>query len=587
MCSEYIHKGPRSRKKEEKNVEGGENVDGMIAETTLVTCNHVAPVATKNDVDTVSVISADRSSTDAVRACGLRAHAEGFAKLHAPYNDPDADADFYTLNDDVVKLNGYLHDEHENAFDVVDCDVTENTCMLPKSRSSPGHTSQLYSVVDTVKKHRKSDEKQGASYQEIGQVNGSVNDEMLCLFDEVSKSKLDAEFYNQCEDDIDGQLDGNVHSIKSPSLRNLLQSFIGQIDKLSPKDDNDAISDGKLLQDNGNSKHMDCEATELLPLVLEADDSGLESTPSPPLKLEQETPTGSSCVFCPSCGQKQSDMSDISLESFGRTSSLKSYNSLKSDRTRLLSRNSGPIIQIVPEETMNSENHLESVTKVNDRGVKPLEKLFQTGLSNIPKQTVISRQNERSRVGYVAFSSFDTETSSMAPSTSVSNESLQSGADDLTSDQSAMDVNPLLTGLMLDHKSPDQISDRSRNVAIDSIRNAKSGKHVKETSPDLADSGIDGSFKLDLNSVGGDGVVISDKKVADEPNVQDLVEQRKMQQKMGIANTDSEKNESGISAASRELNNNAALSAFKSMELKRKRQTLRQSHSCGHIDSSD
>ena len=587
MCSEYIHKGPRSRKKEEKNVEGGENVDGMIAETTLVTCNHVAPVATKNDVDTVSVISADRSSTDAVRACGLRAHAEGFAKLHAPYNDPDADADFYTLNDDVVKLNGYLHDEHENAFDVVDCDVTENTCMLPKSRSSPGHMSQLYSVVDTVKKHRKSDEKQGASYQEIGQVNGSVNDDMHSLFDEVSKSKSDAEFYNECEDDIDGQLDGNVHSIKSPSLRNLLQSFIGKIDKLSPKDDNDVISDGKLLQDNGNSIHMDNEATELLPLVLEADDSGLESTPSPPLKLEQEIPTGSSCVFCPSCGQKQSDMSDISLESFGRTSSLKSYNSLKSDRTRLLSRNSGPIIQIVPEETMSNENHLESVTKVNDRGVKPLEKLFQTGLSNIPKQTVISSQNERSRVGYVAFSSFDTETSSMAPSTSVSNESLQSGADDLTSDQSAMDVNPLLTGLMLDHKSPDQISDRSRNVAIDSIRNAKCGKSAKETSPDLADSGIDGSFKLDLNSVGGDGVMISDKKVADESNVQDLVEQRKMQQKMGIANTDSENNESGISAASRELNNNAALSAFKSTELKRKRQTLRQSHSCGHIDSSD
>ena len=564
MCSEYIHKGPRSRKKEEeKNVEGGENIDGMIAETTLVTCNHVTPVASKNDVDTVSVVSADRSSTDSVRACGLCAHAEGFSILHDAYNEADIG---YGLNGDVVKVNGSVHLGHDNDVDVVDSGVDVKTCMLPKSKSSSAIKSQLYPVVDKASKNNAA--KVGNSYErespyckETGLLNGSLNDEIV---DNTRKSNSEAEVDQHGKDEIGSHMEEtSVQGIKSPSLRNLLQSFIGKIDKLSPKKEgNDIFTD----KEDNNIKSIDAEGSELMPLLFTADDSGLASAPS--FKLQHETPAGSGSVFCPSCGLKQSDMSDISLESFGRTSSLKSYNSLKSDRMKSLSRNSGPIIQIVPEELTHGGSHGSLLRKANTKSIKPLEKLVQTGLTSIPRQTVINHHNEGTKIGYIAFSSFDTETSSVPPSTSVSNDSLQSAADDLTSDQSAMDTSP---------RSPDQVSDKSRNVAIDSLRNAKyGGKSLKERSPDLTDSGFNGSLKLDSEAFKGANNEKGGRLFKDQRNRRDVLQngevksRKQMQQKMQVVGSGLDKR-----------------GAFKSMDVKRKRQSLRQSHSCGHIDLSD
>ena len=596
MYSEYIHKGPRSRKKEEKkNAEGGENVDGMIAETTLVSCNHIAPIATRNDLDTVSVISADRSSTDSVRACNGHALAEGCAKLHEAGNE--LDFDHLEWNDSVVKVNGNVHRVHDHDIDVVSevDNRTYKTCMLPKSKSSSAMSarSPVYSVVhksDRSKARLKGTDEIDSRCKQTVRLDGSLSEQDGDIT-EVKKARSDIELTHFTNDETENRTaDNAMHDIKSPSLRNLVQSFIGKIDTLSPKKEGDTnISKQKKEILDNDLDNAENELSELVPLLVDPDDSGLASAPSPHIKLQQETPAGPGSMFCPSCGQKQSDMSDISLESYDRTSSLRSYNSLRSDRLKSLSRNTGPVIQIIPKELALKENQNAYLTYTNDKSIKPLEKLLEAGLPSIAKQTLITNHNETSKVGYAAFSSFDTETSSVAPSTSVSNGSLESAVDDITSDQSAMETNS---------KHHNQTSDKSRNVAIYSLRQGKQhGKPLKEMSPE--DSGIGASIKLDPNSedVMDANFEITGRGFTDMRNNAGGYHPRKYnQQKMqmgeetldnyGLAHTNGmidDLNE----LSGKETQSLIAPSAFESLNIKTKRLALQQSHSCGKLDMSE
>ena len=580
----------------------------MIAETTLISCNHVAPVATANDLDTVSVISADRSSTDSVGACNghvlagsftaraCREHAltEGFVHVH---DSNELDVDHVERNAGVVKVNGNVHYEHAPDLNVVNYDVaakSSTACLIPKSKSSSAlrSGSNIYSVVKKDKTG-KFDEGDGGSYKNTGNKNSSFDDNMD-EFKGAKKSKSDAEVAQFTISEYGDQTETNtMHDIRSPSLRNLLQSFMGKIDRLSPKNEGDGYEFAFDKAINDKVVHTDdTELAELAPLLVDPYNSGLASTPSPLTKLQQETPAGSGNVFCLSCGQKQSDMSDISLESFDRASSLRSYNSsLRSDRMKSLSRNSGPVIQIVPEGTAFKENQTMSLS--DGKTAKPLEKLFQTGLPNIPKQTVITSHNGTSKIGYVAFSSIDTETSSVAPSTSVSNGSLDSAAD-MTSDQSTMETNP---------KSQDQFSDRSRNVAIDSLRNAKHGKSLKDMSAEIEDSGLgtsvgfetnDEYFKTLESGINGKYYTDDERTDYDMQNGSHYIEshepltEKTFTDTLG-ANPILKPKRAGVlqSPNGKEINSLIAPSAFLSGDIWTKRQALHQSHGSGKLDMSD
>ena len=588
---------------ERKQVEGGDNIDGMIAETTLISCNHVAPIATANELDNISAISADRSSTDSVgacnghvlaggltaRACREHAHTEGYAHVH---DDNKLDVDHVEGKADVVRINGDLQHEHALDLDVV---TQSNTaCMIPKSKSSSAlrHGSDIYSVVKKDNT-RHLGGRDRCSSKNSGNTHNAFGDNMH-EFKEAKKSKSDAEVAHFANREYDIEKEGDtMHGIKSPSLRNLLQSFIGKIDTLSPKSGGDGYEFSFDKSVNDNVFHSDdTELAELAPLLVDPNDSGLASAPSPQAKLEDETSSGSGNVFCVSCGQKQSDMSDISLQSFDRASSLRSYNpSIRSDRMKSLSRNSGPVIQIVPEETVISGTQNMSLN--GGTPARPLKNLFQTGLESIPKQTVIASHNGAAKIGYTAFSSIDTETSSVAPSTSVSNGSLDSAAD-MTSDQSAMDTSP---------KSPEQLIDRSRNVAIDSLRNAKHSKPLKDLSPGIEDSGLGASVGFDTNDEyfktldnGINGKDYIDEEILDdemqtgsydtavcepliETTVSDALEVNPVLKPKRVG--------ASASPNGRESNNLITPSAYLTGNIMMKRQALCQSHDSVKLDLSE
>ena len=608
LFSEYFHKGPRSRRPEErKQVEGGDNIDGMIAETSLVTCNHVAPIATANDLDNISAISVDRSSTDSVGACnghvlagGLTARAceehaltEGYAHVH---DVERLDPGHAERNVDIVKVNGGLQHVHVPDLDVVLCDVEaqSNTArMIPKSKSSSAlrNKSDVYSVVKKDKtKHLDGSDR--FMNKRFGNTYTSFDDVDKYEFKNAKKSKSDAEVAKFEKQDFDNEnQDNTMQSINSHSLRNLLHSFIDKIDTLSPKNGGDGSEFSFERTVNDDVFHSnDTEMAELAPLLVDPNDSGLASAPSPKTKQEEGNSIRSDDVFCVSCGHKQSDMSDISLESFDRGSSLRSYNpSLRSERMKSLSRNSGPVIQIVPEETV--ANGTQTMSSTGGKTVKPLKNLFQTGLENIPKQTVIASHDGAAKIGYTTYSSVDTE-SSVAPSTSVSNGSLDSAAD-MTSDQSLVDTSP---------KSPEHSMDRSRNVAIDSLRNAKHGKQLKDLSPEIEDSGFGASVGFDTNDKyfktldnGINGKDYTDDEILDNEmhsyghdnsaDCEPFLESTNSEA-LGI-NQKPKRIGALASPNGRETNTLNAQSAFLTGAIMSKRQALSQSHGSGKLDLSE
>lgn len=575
----------------------------MIAETTLVSCNHVAPVATTNELDAVSVISADRSSTDSVGACSGHAHAGDFSacacedhalteecdKMHVA--SKELDIDHLNQNVDVVKVRCDLHHEHAPDLDVVYSGLetkSSTACMIPKSKSSSALQSgpHLYSLVDkdVLSKLRKVDENGGSNVKQVGKKHDSFDDEMEMFLD-VKKSKSDAEVAQYTKSDYGNKAgEDAMHDIKSPSLRNLLQSFIGKIDRLSPKKDGDSqdFIYNKELNDGG-SNWDETELTEFAPLLIDANDSGLASAPSRHNILQQATPAGSGNLYCLKCGQNQSDMSDISLDSFGRSSSLRSYNSLRSERMKSLSRDSGPIIQIAPEDAVFNEKQNISLTKTNGKTVKPLERLFHSGLPSIPKQTVITNHNGKSKIGYVAFSSVDTETSSVGPSTSVSNDSLDSAAD-LTSDQSAIEPSP---------KYQEQQNDRSRNVAIDSLRTAKHGKPLKDLTPEVEDSGFGASVGFETSNQEINGQCSSDVTRPDfmlqngnQTSVNLMQDNAPRAEELGEPGMLFRQNmfEPSSSPDGQEFKSLIVPSPYSSSDINTKRKVLRQVHSCEKID---
>lgn len=544
-CSEFFHKGPRPRsKRDDKSLEGADRIDGMVAETELGSYNHAphgAPIV-KSEIDSLSVISADRTPPLSVRAPACNWHAStrvrqqsptslnddspefvahysvihdpdqltrdssSLEELHAPsyfirnkQNLPDTEccainhdntsrkqtindvdvsyksesADRQHKIDDVNNVNttDYITIKSPNVFysivdktgnfqssltavnpvtkpDRVDENATKNTEVQPESK-----WAKTYSAVNLLKRVLAGSEKPNVSSDVLREKSKSQTKytylEAADRQENTASANSDVELTSQDVVYMNREASDTELDVKSKEQSNSLQEILKTyFDKtlnsafnseeklrLSPTETDTLLAEN--CKDD-HTKHAYYEGEDVFeekekePLILNVHKK--KNCRVPPLftfkshSLEQTE-------------KQHQDLCYDSDDSVGKAYSLRSQSSMRSRLSRLsnLSCALGPVVRIDPDESVRVNHGVHSLS--------------------LPMRPRI-RQN----VGYVAFSSFDTETSE-APSSSVSCDSLspRSLPSETQSDHSPGDQDR--------KKNRENRSDKSsRNVAIGSLR---------------------------------------------------------------------------------------------------------------------
>lgn len=544
MFSEFFHKGPRPRSKraEEKSIEGADRLDGMVAETELGSCNHVphgAPIV-KSEVDSISVISADRTPSLSVRAPACNGHASTSMHRQSPVSLNDDSPDFvahysvmhdpaqlYSENNSSEKLHEVLYvvnNEQKHLFDNNSYEQNHESTDIKngpesfvgcaredgKSLMEQDHTNALYSEINknakihgiknpiakpvrSSKPHFRNITDPGKkvhSESKWGKASSIIN----VLKQVIPRSEKDPPIDN-CSTLKEKSHDHNfvnVEDSQSPAESDCLEMTNHETDVRDSRKRDSRKSSRESLQELlktyfDKTLHSKTNSEEKINLVSSESDKLLEHNEDV-LKLtrdeihddfneNEEEPlfqnvgkkklgrTGFYTFKSHSLEQAERHNLDAlydSDDSIGKTNSLRSHSSMRSRVSRLsnLSFASGPMVRIDPIESVSMPAKFQS-------------------LQNTPKRKL--------NIGYIAYSSFETETSE-APSSSVSCDSLspRSLPSETQSDQ--------LSDIYRSKGQPDNHSDKvARNVALGSLKHKI---HKKQTTANLdssleKDSGVD------------------------------------------------------------------------------------------------
>ncbi|KAL4229485.1 Thrombospondin type 1 repeat-containing protein [Mactra antiquata] len=547
--SEFFHKGPRPRNKrgDDKSIEGADRVDGvMIAETELGTCNHVphgAPII-KSDVDRVSVNSTDRcTSPISVRAPACDSHNTSMSE-HSLNDDSPQFNEHYTVMHEHAHLNG-------NTTQSGDLHVSCKTSNSKKSNNTLNECCVVNDLNKNVEQPNSLTDVKQALYSEVNPKSGkissilkTVNPVMKPARADSTKSKtrssndlrtsmnsnsnIEDENYNehsplnepkasQCFDshapgnnvlfsddivrplneqkltadeskvelkeinknrNVDKNGDKTEKDIctkddtktKRNSLHEMLKSYFDRTLNNDSKIDIGSSETEKLLPDTAldDTKHVHDESND------QFDETGKEAMiVSPSNRTRRSTRPPPLFTFkSQSLEQAEKDMMYDSDDSIGKAMSLRSQSSMRSRISRIsnLSVSTGPAVKIDPDESLPATN------KCNVQSVN----------SNI--------MHKKKNIGYIAFSSFDTETSEPV-SSSVSCDSLSSPRSLPSETQSDK-----LPAEQYRLKTSDNHSDKApRNVAIGSLSHKRKhpARHILDDGLDH-DSGV-GSLPKNIN----------------------------------------------------------------------------------------
>ncbi|XP_053409281.1 thrombospondin type-1 domain-containing protein 7A-like isoform X2 [Mercenaria mercenaria] len=181
--SEFFHKGPRPRSKraDEKSIEGADRLDGMVAETELGSCNHVphgAPI-NKSEVDSISVISADRTPPLSVRAPACNGHASMRVHRQSPTS----------FNDDSPEFISHYSGMHDPAHLIREGDKSEElhvSSYVVSNEQQPPHYDACDQIYEETNRKGKLDDFVAGT--PAGLRGSPERKHLLPLYSEVNKN---------------------------------------------------------------------------------------------------------------------------------------------------------------------------------------------------------------------------------------------------------------------------------------------------------------------------------------------------------------------------------------------------------------
>ena len=525
----------------------------MVAETELGSCNHVphgAPIV-KSEVDSISVISADRTPPFSVRAPACNENASTRVHNQSPVSRNDDSPEFvahysgmhapalfgsegacsekmhvasYVVNNeqDPSMYHGNSHSEQTSAKRRLDDDFSKNrqdgslplyskvdkkgkTYGIPPSvnpiekparfvenhethtdgvlKNGKGHSDSKWgkasSVVNAIKRVLPGSEKIYTPTQN-GSVEKSAQRSLLVKekpFEQthlngspVEISSKDIIYMNREASETDLREDSQE---KRNSLDEMLKSYFDKTlnsKSICEEDTNNLSSESdKLLDDDETEDNLKQSHDESHDVFHEMENEPILSLGRP--KNSRTAVFSFRSHSLEQAERQDQDRSYDSDDSIGKTMSLRSQSSMKSRISRIsnLSYASGPVIRIDPEESKRVTHS------------KVCHSLPMT-----PKR--------KRNIAYVAYSSFDTETSE-APSSSVSCESLSP-----RSLPSETQSDNLSDQYRAKGQQDNQSDKSSRNVAIGSLRHKSKNNHQNIDRNVDVDSGV-GSLPKSINGI--------------------------------------------------------------------------------------